>query len=456
MISVRQRLTRFSDRNDAYNYWVLDLPGPAPIYNYTVPTASSVIVRAGYLLRTAALDGNVLAFTGDLNTTTIIEVIGAPSNGTSLNFNGKLVRSAQNSYGVVTGTVTYTTPKFSLPILTSLAWKTIDSLPEIQSAYDDSAWRNADIPYSNNTVRNLTTPTSLYASDYGFNTGNLLFRGRFVATGAESTFYIESQGGTAYGVSVFLNDTFLGSWPGIDAASNSNQTLALPNLDAGQSVVVTVLQDHMGLDEDGEVGSDGNKNPRGILNYALSGRNQSAITWKVTGNLGGEDYRDKTRGPLNEGGLFAERQGYHLPDPPSQKWETGRPTDGIPTAGVAFYSVNFELDMPSGYDIPLAFNFSNSTVNGSVVSNYRVQLYVNGYDYGKYVNNIGPQTLFPVPEGILNYHGNNTLGLSLWALDAGGAKVEDIQLVSTALIQTAYGSVDLSPMPPYRPRVDAY
>jgi hypothetical protein len=50
--------------------------------------------------------------------------------------------------------------------------------------------------------------------------------------------------------------------------------------------------DNMGLDEDFTVGSDKMKNPRGILKYALSGRDQSAIT-KLTGNLGGEDYQDK-------------------------------------------------------------------------------------------------------------------------------------------------------------------
>ena len=409
------------------------------------------------MLRTAAVNENTLVLTGDLNKTTTIEVIGgAPNNSTLLVFNGLPLRLVQDKYGVISGTATYVAPKISLPILTSLPWKSIDSLPEIRSTYDDSAWPKADIPYSNNTVRNLTTPTSLYASDYGFNTGNLLFRGHFVATGAESTFYIETQGGTAYGVSVFLNNTLLGSWPGIDAASNYNQTLTLPNLLPGQSAVITVLQDHMGLDEDGRVGTDQNKNPRGVLNYALSGRDQSAITWKLTGNLGGEYYRDKIRGPLNEGGLYAERLGYHLPDPPSQDWEGGKPTEGISTAGVAFYSVNFELDMPIGYDIPVAFQFTNTTTKGSALSNYRVQLYVNGYDFGKYVNNIGPQTLFPVPEGILNYHGNNTLALSLWALDADGAKVEEIQLVSTAMIQTGYGRVELSPMSAYSPRVGAY
>jgi hypothetical protein len=32
-------------------------------------------------------------------------------------------------------------------------------------------------------------------------------------------------------------------------------------------------------------------------------------TWKLIGNAGGEDFSDKVRGPLNEGGLWLERIG---------------------------------------------------------------------------------------------------------------------------------------------------
>ncbi|OKP12973.1 hypothetical protein PENSUB_1355 [Penicillium subrubescens] len=42
------------------------------------------------------------------------------------------------------------------------------------------------------------------------------------------------------------------------------------------------------------------KNPRGILDYNLSGHYQDDISWKLTGNLGGEDYIDLVRGPLKK------------------------------------------------------------------------------------------------------------------------------------------------------------
>ena len=111
------------------------------------------------------------------------------------------------------------------------------------------------------------------------------------------------------------------------------------------------------------------KNPRGILDYELVGRPKTAVTWKITGNLGGERYVDKARGPLNEGGMYAERQGWHLPKPPTIGWETSKPSTGISSAGIGFFSTSFDLSVPEGYDTPLSFTFTNSTS-----SNFRVQV----------------------------------------------------------------------------------
>ncbi|KAL9609398.1 MAG: hypothetical protein Q9167_005822 [Letrouitia subvulpina] len=418
--------------------------------------ASSIIVKAGYLMRTVSLRDRTPAFTGDINQTTTIEVIGgAPVGCSTLIFNGESLKAVRNSYGIITGVVAFKPPGFALPYLVDLEWRYIDSLPELLPSYDDSNWLDADLVTTSNP-NNLSTPTSLYGSDYGFYTGNLIFRGHFTAIGTEETLMLRVRGGEAFGYSVFLDGDLLGSWPGNSTDADYNQTLDLPLFNEGQSAVITILLDTMGFDENQEVGNDEMKAPRGILDYALCGRDQSAVSWKVTGNLGGEDYRDVARGPLNEGGLYAERQGYHLPNPPSTYWQIGKPTDGMNSAGVGFYTTNFNLSLPVGYDIPLSFLFTNSSTNGSALSNYRAQLYINGYQFGKYVNNIGPQTSFPVPEGILNHHGINYLALSLWALDAEGAKITDIELVAGAVIQSGYGPVELSPMPPYKPRVGAY
>lgn len=413
-------------------------------------------------MRNAVVQGNTLAFTGDVNATTTLEVIGgAPSRLSKLTFNGVSIPFTVTKSKTITASLKYSKPSLNLPDLSRVKWKYLDSLPEIQSTYSDSAWTAANLKKTYNTLRPLTTPTSLYGSDYGYHTGSLLFRGHFTATGVEKTLYLHTQGGSAFGSSVWLGSQFLGSWAGYDAGTNGNNTFTLPNLSSGKEYVITVVVDNMGLDEDWTVGTEQMKDPRGILDYQLSGRSQSAISWKLTGNLGGEDYKDLVRGPLNEGAMFAERQGYHLPNPPSQNWPSvvGGPVTGVSKAGIAFYTTSFDLNLPSGYDIPLSFQFTNSTsaMDAAGKANaYRVQLFVNGYQFGKYVHNVGPQTRFPVPEGILNHHGTNWVAVTLWALEADGAKVENLQLVPEAVVQTGMPKVQLSPMTSWSKRAGAY
>lgn len=462
------------DRNSAYNYWTIDLPSNPVSGNFTNNTvdASAAIVKAGYLVRTVESAGSTLAITGDLNATTLIEVIGgAPSSLKKVTFNGKELSFNQSKSGVVTATAVYAVPEFSIPDLSKVGWKAIDSLPEISSGYDDSLWTEATLTYTNNTIRNLTTPTSLYSSDYGYHYGSLLYRGHFKASGAESAIYLLTEGGYAYGFSAWLNSTFIGSFDGYDAASIANTTFTLPNTIAGADYVITVLIDTTGQDEDYTPGEDAvwqldseiMKNPRGILDYNLIGRNKSAIAWKLTGNFGGEDYADRTRGPLNEGGLFAERQGYHLPGAPinSSAWTNSPlgPATGITKPGVTFYSTTFDLDIPAGYDIPIAITFTNTTelaAIGTKATSYRAQIYVNGYQYGKYIHNIGPQDTFPVPQGIWDYNGSNYLGVSLWALEEGGAKVGNLSLTAGPVIQSGFGPVTNSPFTGWTLREGAY
>ncbi|GJC89832.1 putative beta-galactosidase A [Colletotrichum liriopes] len=177
-------------RNEAYNFWV-----PPAVGDFAT---SDVIVKAGYLIRNVAVDGDSLSFSGDLNSTTTIEVVGgAPASLKSLNFNGKSLAFKQNEYGVVTATVDFATPEIKLPCLSQVSWKYVDSLPEIKSDYSDESWTDADLKETYNTANPLKTPTSLYGGDYGYHTSSLLYRGHFKANGQESTFNITTQGGNA-------------------------------------------------------------------------------------------------------------------------------------------------------------------------------------------------------------------------------------------------------------------
>ena len=374
-------------RNEAYNYWAVDLQAPAPIGNFTSASKSTIIVNGGYLIRSASISGSELRLIGDVNATTDFEVISTPTSGvTTLSFNGVRLKTTKSKEGRLTATITFKTPTVALPDFSGAKWKYIDSLPEIQSTYDDSLWTVLDHLTTNNP-RNLTTPTSTYASDYGYHTGSLIYRGHFTSNGNESTFFVNVTGGAGFGHSIWLNDTFLTSWIGSGSNQTYWQTPALPTLKKGSSYVLTVLIDHTGQDEEAP-GTDAIKFPRGILDYSLAGHPQTDVKWKMTGNLGGEQYRDLARGPRNEGAMFAERQGYHLPNPPTSKWKASNPVeDGISKAGVGFYATSFDLTVPDGYDVPMSFVFNQTTsataANGAA-GNYRCQLFVNGYQFGKY------------------------------------------------------------------------
>jgi hypothetical protein len=386
-----------------------------------------------------------------------VEVIGAPASVTAVAVNGQIATATLST------SVTYSSPQLQVPGLKSLSWQYIDSLPEVQPGYDDSAWTVANHTTTTNTVQPFLTPVSLYASDYGYHTGALIYRAHLTATGSERQISLVTQGGSAFASSVWVNGTFAGSWTATDAATNHNSTYSFPTrLTAGKNYVITVLIDNMGLDENWTVGLDEMKHARGILNYSIiSGCNKTAsqagVTWKLTGNLGGESYADRTRGPLNEGGLYIERQGYHQPSPPSSAFTTGSsPYQGLSSAGVGFWTAKMTLDLPTPqYDIPLSFAFTNDT-SAAAGAPYRAWLYVNGWQFGRYVSNVGPQTSFPVPEGILNYKGDNWVGLAVWAVTGSGAKVPDLELVAGTPVLTGRSPVQVVDSPAWTKRFGAY
>ncbi|KAI2469735.1 glycoside hydrolase family 35 protein [Annulohypoxylon bovei var. microspora] len=431
------------DRNSAYNYWVPE-----------ISTSSSLIVNGPYLVRSASIENGVLSLSADFNRSTIFEIIGTPQNTTSLIINGKKT-DFENKDERIVANISYSAPSLDIPLLSELSWSCINSLPEIQANYDDSAWVAADHQSTNNSYQILQTPTSLFAGDYGFHAGVLLFRGHFTAKGTEKSFKVKTQGGTAYGHSVWLKDNFLGSWIGSASSSNYDTTYELPGLTQGESYVLTVVIDHMGLDENYVPGIDTGKAPRGILNYRLASSllDSTPIAWKLTGNIGGEDYVDHVRGPLNEGGLYVERQGYHQPRPPTQNFIPGSPFSPPGDPGISYYTAPLSLDLPSDtYDIPLSFSFRN-VVGGAV----RIQLYVNGWQFGKFVSHIGPQTSFPVPEGILNYNGDNWIGLAIWRMEeSDDPPVFDFTLEAGVPVLTGRDPVVLVESPAWSLREGAY
>ncbi|KAI5790579.1 beta-galactosidase A [Peziza echinospora] len=462
-------LVHFVDKNQAFEYWSVNLIDNGNAYS----TKAAVLVKGPYLVRSAEITpgpGGVLDLRGDLNVTTEFEVI-APPEVKSITWNGQTLlavkRSTTNAF---TGTLEFKKPEVKIPVLKDLEWKYIDSFAERENSYNDAKWTDANRTETavRNIIRPPTTPQVLYASEYGYHNGAQLWRGHFTATGVEKSFNVSVRGGIGFGYSVFLDGAFLGAFAGEgnimnDAAEPSAKhtlTLPFPNntpLESGSTHTITVVQDHMGLNEAWHAGSNEFHSPVGILDYNFNQASEkivTEVTWKLTGNLGGEDYVDHVRGPFNEGGFYAERNGFHLPGYDTTKWGLRSPIgDGVEDAGIGFFVTKFDLSLPTGYDIPLSFDFKNTT--GVTPANYRALLFVNGYQFGKYVNNLGPQTSYPVPEGILNHQGPNTVGLLLWSLQKEVVKLEGLDLVARGVYQSGFGKVAASPQPEWEVR-DGY
>ncbi|KFY19236.1 hypothetical protein V491_04534, partial [Pseudogymnoascus sp. VKM F-3775] len=204
----------------------------------------------------------------------------------------------------------------------------------------------------------------------------------------------------------------------------SNATLRATNN------VLVVLVDYHGHDETST--AKGVENPRGILGASLS--TGTFKTWKIQGNAGGSANIDPVRGPMNEGGLYAERLGWHLPGFDVSKWSPSEgPTTGLAKSGVQFYVTTFRLAIDADLDAPLGIEFSAPA--GTVA---RLMFWINGYQFGKAVFHIGPQLRFPVPPGVINNRGVNTLTISLWAQTDEGARVSEVKLINYGLYQTDF------------------
>ncbi|BCS19877.1 glycoside hydrolase family 35 protein [Aspergillus puulaauensis] len=456
VVQIADLFVYLLDRNSAYNYWVPDL-GDDP-YGTSLMNPESLIVKAGYLVRNVSVSGAGLYVDADFNKTTSLEIIGAPKSVRELYLNSERTSHTVNALGNWQASFTYKHPNLRLPDLSTLDWSVLDSLPEVSPSYDDSLWRPANIT-SSLYPEEQRLPVSLYADDYGYHVGTIIYRGTFTATTSQaSTLKLTARGGRAFALSIWANGTFIGSYNGSGAVKAIYETaFTIPEnlLTAGQNATLTIALDHMGLEHNIPGASTG-KIARGIIVYDLEGVETADINWKLTGNLGGESYYDKWRGPLNEGGLFVERQGYTAPSPPltDAGFTPGSPFTSTHGPGIWFYTSKFTLDLPSEkWDIPLHFTFKNQTES---LGNYRSLLYINGWQFGRYLSNIGPQSTFPVPEGILDYNGENWIGLVVWALNEGGAAIPGIELEAGTPLYTSRRPVKLVKSPRYERRLGAY
>ena len=134
----------------------------------------------------------------------------------------------------------------------------------------------------------------------------------------------------------------------------------------------------------------------------------SGIAWKDPG-------RDRQGGP---GARSAEqrrpvRRAERLvlpgfPDSQSQNAILPAPSD---PAGTSWYRTAFQLNVPTADDASLGITIGDPSHPRS--GGDRALLFVNGWNMGQYIGNVGPQHTFVVPNGVLNPKGQNTIAIAV-------------------------------------------
>ncbi|KAI4731224.1 hypothetical protein E4T49_00989 [Aureobasidium sp. EXF-10728] len=417
------------DVSTAWSFWA-----PPTTSNPNVATDEQIFAIGPYLVRNASISSNVAFIHGDNTNSTTLEVFVGNANVDTIAWNGRELPTKKTAYGALRADLASILERtVSIPTLSG--WQVANSLPEAARDYDDSAWTVCNKTTTRAPVKPLSLPV-LYSSDYGYYSGNKIYRGYFDGKSAKSA-NVTAQGGSAAGWSAWLNGKLVGGHPGNASLLSTWDVLDFTGVTLyDKDNVLTIVTDYTGHDETST--AKGPENPRGLLGAVLKSAGNATGTfkqWKIQGNAGGSANIDPVRGPLNEGGLYGERLGWHLPGfvPSGDDWSASSPAQGLNSSGIRWYLTTFELDIDSDLDVPIGLELS--APSGTVAS---VQIFLNGYQYGKYIPHIGPQTRFPFPPGVINNQGNNTLALSIWAETDAGAKLDRVSLFAYNVYETSF------------------
>ena len=418
-----------ADTATAGTFWRQDTP------------AGPVLERGPELVRTAAVTGTTLRLTGDTKDPSDLQVW-APPQVTAVTWNGAAVATAPRADSSrAAGAKLAGAVPISLPDLGSATWRSAPESPEATPAFDDSAWADANKTTTNSTTKPPAGQPVLTADDYGFHQGDAWYRGRYSGSSAASTVSLRYGGGGAGLLQAWLDGTYLGQdvLPNAVAspATTGTAKFTIPEALRTGDHVLSVMVRNDGHNEDGGV-NDAQKEGRGLISVLLSDSSAvtvpTAIAWKIQGNLGGEAIADTTRGVTNAGGLYGERHGWNLPGYPDSSWTTATVPASGASAGTSWYRTTFGLNIPAADDASLGITIGDPTTPRSA-ANYRALLYVNGWNVGQYIANVGPQHTFIVPNGVLDPHGSNTLAIAVTSDGGAGNGLETVRLTDLGTVR---------------------
>lgn len=403
-------LLLIADDAAAATFWRFDVAGEA------------VLVRGPALVRSVSLTGNTIALTGDTAAATPLEVLSRQAGGGVLvTWNGRPVATARTRTGGLLGALAGPAA-YVPPVLRG--WRAKFETPEREAGFDDSGWIAATKTTTNNPQKQPAGQVVLYADEYGFHHGDTWYRARFVAAGTETGIALSAITGRPGSFFAWLNGTSLGQYEVGLKNPGGTATFAFPPgvLVAGQANVLSVLVENLGHQEDFS-SNDSHKQPRGLTGYALAG-SSAALAWKIQGTLGGENPVDTVRTPYNNGGLYGERAGWHLPGYPDQAWTPVSLPASQPMPGVSWVRTTVMLHVPANQDVSFALAITDDPSR-----DYRARIFVNGWHMGVYINKVGPQTQFVIPNGILQTNGENTIAIAVLSGADGTGGLGAVSLV---------------------------
>ncbi|MFE7708118.1 beta-galactosidase [Streptomyces sp. NPDC057486] len=402
-----------TDRDTIANTWQLDTG------------KGEVLVQGPELARTARLAGTRLDLTGDTRSAGRLRVF-APRDVTVLSWNGRRVPAHRDAAGALVATL----PGPQAPAMPALAqWRTAGSDPERTPDFDDSGWARAGRTTADNPRHGpgAASGVVLDTDEYGFHEGDTWYRGHYTPTTASSSVTVTARTGTAGDALVWLNGTYLG------AQGDGAATYKVPAdlTEPGKPAVLAILVRNMGQYEDWS--ADGrSKGGRGLADVAVPGA--GTVQWRIQGAVGGPDPVDPVRGLYNNGGLYGERKGWHLPGAPTASWAT---TTALKSdrPGVRWYSTDVDLNLARDTDTAVGLRIEDASGRAA---KYRVQIFVNGWNTGQYVNNVGPQDEFVTPSGFLKARGANTIALAITA-EQPGVGPDAVRLVDRGTVLGGVG-----------------
>ena len=407
----------------------------------------AALERGSSLIRTAASKGATLQLTGDTAVETELEVWAQP-NIRSVTWNGAALSTSKTESGSLISTRALPGPaSITLPDLSQMAWRFKAESPEAQPQFDDSSWTAANHTRTNGPTKPPNGQPVLNMDDYGFHHGDVWYRGRYTSDGSLTSLSMYYGAGGAGLIQVWLDGVFIGQNEipvGLQLPQTMNITdFVLPEKlrGAGEHLLAVHVRNNS---HNWDLGADDqHKEGRGLIYASLSSPTGFAfaapIAWKIQGNRGGEDIQDPVRGVINNGGLFGEREGWHLPGYTDKDWPKAAVPDSRATTGTSWYRTDFTLNIPQDHDASLGLAFGDTTKPRSV-GHYRVLMFVNGWNMGQFIAHIGPQRVFVIPNGILNPRGKNTLALAVTSDGAPSSTLETVKLVD---LQTVRGGVPL-------------